>query len=195
MSDKSGSPVLKLCLPEWLSYEESLLTQSLVSVEQRMEWVLSLGRKNIGSDQPGQGGPFAAAVFDADDHRLVAAGVNLVLPTQCSVLHAEIVALMQAQQRLGCHRLDLVEGRRFELVSSTEPCAMCLGAIPWAGVARLVCGARDEDARAVGFDEGDKPDQWPKKLEQRGIQVVTDVRRDDAAALLRTYQAQQGVIY
>ena len=41
-----------------------------------------------------------------------------------------------------------------EMVASTQPCAMCLGATPWSGIRRLVCGARDEDAEEIGFDEG-----------------------------------------
>ncbi len=195
MSDQCCSPILNLCLPAWIQHEEALLTQPLLSVEQRMDWVLNLGDKNIHCQHPSQGGPFAAAVFDADDHRLVAAGVNLVLPAGCSVLHAEIVALIQAQQRLGCHRLDLIEGRRFELVSSTEPCAMCLGAIPWAGIHRLVCGARDEDARAIGFDEGDKPEDWQKKLADRSIAVETGVCREAAVALLQGYRDAYGRLY
>jgi tRNA(Arg) A34 adenosine deaminase TadA len=46
------------------------------------------------------------------------------------------------------------------MVVSTEPCALCLGAIPWSGIRRLVCGARDEDARSIGFDEGEKVPYW-----------------------------------
>ena len=195
MLQKSCSSLVSLCPPQWLTDEESLLVDPLVSTEERMDWVLSLGRKNSCSSHEGQGGPFAAAVFDADDHRLIAAGVNLVLPAGCSVLHAEIVALIRAEQRLGSHRLDLLAGRRFELVSSTEPCAMCLGAIPWAGIHRLVCGARDEDARAIGFDEGDKPDAWQTKLSQRGIEVVTGVCQQAAIALLQNYHGEHGRLY
>ena len=40
----------------------------------------------------------------------------------------------------------LGDGRAFELVTTTEPCAMCLGAIPWSGLSSVVCGARDQDA-------------------------------------------------
>jgi tRNA(Arg) A34 adenosine deaminase TadA len=82
-----------------------------------------------------------------------------------------------------------------ELVSSTEPCAMCLGAIPWSGVRGLVCGARDEDARAAGFDEGTKPANWAKALDERGIEVVRDVLRDEAREVLRSYVSGGGTIY
>ena len=139
------------------------------------------------------GGPFAAVLFTLDDGRVIAAGVNLVLATRAPVAHAEIVAIALAGTRLGTH--DLGRAGPIELVTSCEPCAMCMGALPWAGVSRVVCGARDEDARAVGFDEGDKHPDWPDRLRTRGIEVVRDVRREEAAEILRRYAAGGGVIY
>jgi tRNA(Arg) A34 adenosine deaminase TadA len=82
-----------------------------------------------------------------------------------------------------------------ELVSSTEPCAMCLGAVVWSGVRRLVCGARERDARAVGFDEGPKPEPWIGALAARGIAVLRDVGREASVRVLEQYAAQGGVIY
>ena len=55
----------------------------------------------------------------------------------------------------------------------------------------MVCGARDEDARAIGFDEGPKMPDWIPALERRGISVV----RDEAAAVLEEYAGRGGVIY
>ena len=75
-----------------------------------------------------------------------------------------------------------------------EPCAMCLGAVTWSGVKSLVCGARGEDAEAVGFDEGPKVATWWQELEKRHIGVTRDVLREDAAAILSLY-AQNGHIY
>jgi len=72
---------------------------------------------------------------------------------------------------------------------------MCFGAVPWSGVTRLVCGARDEDARSIGFDEGPKLANWVEALEQRGITVVRDVLREQAANVLREYADTGGTIY
>jgi tRNA(Arg) A34 adenosine deaminase TadA len=110
-------------------------------------------------------------------------------------MHSEIVALILAQQKIESFDLGAEGLPEFELVSSTEPCAMCLGAIPWSGIRSLVCGARDEDARKIGFDEGDKPDMWWKSLEQRQIQVTRDVLRHEAAAVMQKYFDQGGIIY
>ena len=80
-------------------------------------------------------------------------------------------------------------------VVRAEPSAMCMGALLWAGVSRVVCGARDEDARAVGFDVGDKHPEWPDRLRARGIEVVRDVGREEAAEIMRRYAVGGGVIY
>ncbi len=72
---------------------------------------------------------------------------------------------------------------------------MCFGAIPWSGVRRLVCGARDEDARAIGFDEGPKLSDWVTALKDRDITVLRDVLRDEATAVLQEYIASGGIIY
>jgi tRNA(Arg) A34 adenosine deaminase TadA len=72
---------------------------------------------------------------------------------------------------------------------------MCLGATPWSGVGRLVCAARDEDARSIGFDEGAKITDWVESLTIRGIKVRTDLMRQEAKAVLDLYAAQGGSIY
>lgn len=183
---------ITITLPAWM--DEFILSwkSGFETVEQRMRFVIACASKSISSNS---GGPFAAAVFERASHTLVAAGVNLVTTQCCSSAHAEIVALSFAQRNLG--RFDLSDGGtlQFELVTSTAPCAMCLGAVPWSGITRLVCGARDEDARAVGFDEGAKVIDWIPQLNSRGIEVLTDVCRDEAAEVLRAYASLGGMIY
>ena len=185
-------PKVTLGLPGWV--EELLADEDRAypTVEERMDLAVSLARENV---RRGTGGPFGAAVFERATGRLLAPGVNLVVGSGCSVFHAEMVAIMVAQKRLGNFDLGDPESPAHELVTSTEPCAMCLGAVPWSGVRGLVCGARDEDARAVGFDEGAKMDLWVPALERRGIGVTRDVLRDEAAAVLREYAASGGEIY
>lgn len=184
-------PSVEISLPAWVA--DTVKPDSVYeTIEARMALAVELARLNVAN---GTGGPFGAAIFDRDTGKLIAPGVNLVLPSVCSVAHAEIVAIMTAQRVLGTFDLAREGFPACELVSSTEPCAMCLGAIPWSGVRSLVCGARDEDARAVGFDEGDKPAGWAKGLEARGISVQRDVNREVAAAVLSDYIARGGELY
>lgn len=180
-----------LQLPDWLTQLTSEPLPSFVTDQDKMLWLISLAQRNLADG----GGPFAAAVFEVGTGKLIAPGVNRVIPSRCSVMHAEMMALILAQQQLGQYVLGQDDGRRFELVSTTEPCAMCLGAIPWSGICRLVCGARDEDARRIGFDEGDKPQDWVQCLARRGIDVVPDLCRTEAVVVLQRYVQQQGVLY
>lgn len=184
-------PEMVIRLPVWVDAYISAVPRQVPQPEERLRLAIGLARQNVTQRT---GGPFGAAVFDGAG-QLVAVGVNLVVPARCSILHAEIVALALAQHAVG--RYDLSDGGRqsYELCSSTEPCAMCFGAIPWSGVNRLVCGARDEDARAAGFDEGPKLADWAAALASRGITVVRDVLRAEAAAVLRDYAASGAPIY
>lgn len=184
-------PEIIIRMPEWIAPFLEKSPERCVSIEDRMRLVIDLSRLNV---MHGTGGPFAAAVFDADGC-LVAPGVNMVETAHCSIFHAEMMALAFAQKMLG--RYDIGNGGtlRYDLVSSTEPCAMCYGAVHWSGVRRLICGARDEDARAVGFDEGPKIADWILPLQERGIEVVQDVQREEAAAVLREYASRGGRIY
>ncbi len=186
-----GNAELVLKLPKWLRTVMGHEDTRFDSVEARMRLAIELARQNVAH---GTGGPFGAAVFEADNGKLVAAGVNLVESSKCSIAHAEMVAVALAQQTIGHYDLGRDAVAR-ELVTSTEPCAMCLGAIPWSGVRRVVCGARGEDACAIGFDEGSKPPDWIGALQSRGIEVVRDVLRDEARAVLQEYLRSGGPIY
>lgn len=185
-------PQFVLTLPKWIDDIVPSPKQAYPTLEDRMQFVIALARSNV---QHGTGGPFGAAIFDLERHTLLAPGVNLVVSANSSMLHAEVVAITIAQQVVQSYDLGKQGFPPYELITSTEPCAMCLGSIPWSGVRRLVCGARDEDARRVGFDEGPKPTDWVRELTSRGIAVIRDVCRQDAAAVLHDYAQGGGVIY
>lgn len=184
-------PKVVLQLPGWV---ESAAEPGRIypTVEQRMELVINLARMNI---EHKTGGPFGAGIFESESGRLISVGVNLVESANCSIAHAEMVAIAIAQRMLGCYDLGGGKDPAYQLVTSTEPCAMCLGAVPWSGVRSVVCGARDEDARSIGFDEGNKPPDWIKSLESRGIGVIRDILRQQAKAVLLEYEKQGGLIY
>jgi tRNA(Arg) A34 adenosine deaminase TadA len=180
-----------LRLPLWV---EKFLDESekvIPSIEARMQFVIKLSKLNIDNNT---GGPFGAGIFDQDG-RIMAVGVNQVESLNLSIAHAEILAIALAQQVIGNYDLGAVKGTSFELVTSTEPCVMCLGAVCWSGVRKVICGARDEDAREIGFDEGPKPQDWVRSLENRGIKVIQDVCRMQAKTILTQYNKKDGLIY
>jgi tRNA(Arg) A34 adenosine deaminase TadA len=177
---------LTLEIPAWVDEVVTAFAEPLVSDEARMALTVRLSQENVARG----GGPFGGTVFAED--RLLSAGVNLVLASGFSIAHAEIVALMRAQAALGQASLSPPP---LTLFASTEPCCQCFGALVWAGVRRLVCGANTADAEAVGFDEGPKPAAWVQVLEQRGIAVSQGLLRADAQAVLADYAARGGRIY
>jgi tRNA(Arg) A34 adenosine deaminase TadA len=157
-----------------------------------MRLAIELARQN---SRRRTGGPFGAAIFETQTGRLVAVGVNLVVPLNNSVLHAEMVAFMMAEARLGSYSLSGPDLPPHELVTSCDPCAMCLGATLWAGVRRVICGATRDDAGEIRFDEGPVfPESW-RYLAARGIEVVREVLRADAREVLADYARQHGTIY
>lgn len=182
-------PQLTISLPDWA---EKILAENSESKfadeETKMKLAIELSELNM---KHKTGGPFGAAIFC--DNKLIAVGVNLVTSVDCSVAHAEITAIISAQNRLKTY--DLSQKGSFELATSTEPCCMCMGAVIWSGLRGLICGATDSDAREAGFDEGPKPDDWQQQYRNRSITVKTAVLRDEAKNVLETYKTQGGAIY
>lgn len=92
------------------------------------------------------GGPFGAVIVK--DGRVVATGVNRVVPNNDPTAHAEVNAIRAACVKLGTFNLS-----GCVLYTSCEPCPMCLGAIYWAHLDKIYYGATQYDAAAVGFDD------------------------------------------
>jgi len=190
---KSGSPSRSpFRLPSWAIRLAHRQPNQIVAASDRMRFVIQLALTNITAQT---GGPFGAAVFESHTGRLIAVGINVVEPTNCSLAHAEVVALANAHRTLRQFDLGTPDLPKLELITSCEPCAMCYGAILWSGVRKVVCAARGSDATAIGFDEAPKPKNWVATLEDRGIAVTRDLCRDEAIAVFQRYQQAGGRIY
>ncbi len=87
--------------------------------------------------------PVGAAVVV--DNEIIAQGHNCSVGNSDPSGHAEIVALRLAAERLGNHRMPPAT-----LYVTLEPCVMCVGAIVQARISRVVFGAYDEKAGALG---------------------------------------------
>lgn len=183
---------IEIRLPEWINDFLRAFPEHVHSLHDRMTLVVEAARVNASR---GTGGPFAAAVFEAESGKLISLGVNLVTSAGLSILHAEILALSLAQKKTGGYDMGRQDIPVYELVTSTEPCAMCFGAILWSGVRRLVIGARSADAERIGFDEGPKRRNWKSEMAARGIEVICDVGRKGAAKVLQDYGKSGGKIY
>jgi tRNA(Arg) A34 adenosine deaminase TadA len=100
----------------------------------------------IDNVESGLGGPFAALVVE--DGSILATGTNRVTTIHDPTAHAEITAIRAACKERGDFELD-----GCTLYSTCEPCPMCLGAIYWARLDRVVYAATRTDAANAGFDD------------------------------------------
>ncbi|HEY0690625.1 MAG TPA: tRNA adenosine(34) deaminase TadA [Kribbella sp.] len=121
--------------------------------------------------------PIGAVVVDADGH-VIGRGHNEREATGDPTAHAEVLAIREAAKHVGEWRLT-----GSTLVVTLEPCTMCAGAIVLARLDRLVFGAYDEKAGAVGS-------LWDvvrdRRLNHRP-EVVGGVMADEAGARLRDF--------
>lgn len=125
--------------------------------------------------------PIGAVVLDAHG-TVIGTGTNVRERDADPTGHAEVVALRAAAQHVGEWRLT-----GCTLVVTLEPCTMCAGAIVLSRVDRLVFGAYDEKAGAVGS-------LWDvvrdRRLNHRP-EVIGGVLAEESAALLEAFFAQQ----
>lgn len=181
---------IHLTLPAWV-HDTVDAARDYPTDQDKVALAIELSRMNV---EQGSGGPFGAAVF-GPDHRIIAVGVNRVLPHTTSLAHAENMAYMLAQQRLQNCRLNEVLSP-VTLATSSQPCCQCYGATVWAGIDRLLIGASAEDVMALTeFDEGPLPADWVGELNKRGIEVVRDLHREAACDVLRRYGEGGGERY
>ena len=92
------------------------------------------------------GGPFGAVIVMDDE--IISQAFNRVILNNDPTAHAEILAIRQASSVLLSH--DLHE---CILYSSCEPCPMCLGAIYWSGIKKVVFSSDRFDAEKAGFSD------------------------------------------
>ncbi|WP_201766589.1 nucleoside deaminase [Picosynechococcus sp. NKBG15041c] len=122
-------PEICFRLPPWLAtYGDRY--QSATGDRAKMQFILGAAQENI---IQGSGGPFAAGIFVLETGELIALGVNLVTSENLSLLHAEMVAMAIAQRKFQQFSFKTSALPALELVTSTEPCAMCLGGYPLGG--------------------------------------------------------------
>jgi guanine deaminase len=92
------------------------------------------------------GGPFGAVI--TMDGEIISEAYNKVVLSSDPTAHAEVLAIRQAASVLNSHILD-----KCTLYTSCEPCPMCLGAIYWAGIKKVVYACDRIDAEAAGFSD------------------------------------------
>jgi tRNA(adenine34) deaminase len=121
--------------------------------------------------------PVGAVIINKDGV-IVGKGFNEREANNDPTAHAEVVAIRNAAARLQNSRLD-----GCTLIVTLEPCAMCAGAIAQSRISKLIFGAWDEKAGAVGS-------VWDVLRDPRSIfkvEVTAGVLEDECAALLKDF--------
>ncbi len=137
---------------------------------------------DLARDAAGRGDvPVGAVVLDADGN-VIGRGFNTREVDHDPSGHAEVVALRDAAAARGSWRLD-----DCTLVVTLEPCTMCAGAAVQSRVGRIVFGAFDDKAGAVGS-------LWDVVRDRRlphRAEVISGVLADESAALLSDFFSAQ----
>lgn len=113
----------------------------------------------------GRGGPFGAVVVK--DATIIGEGCNEVTSSNDPTAHAEIVAIRRACDAVGSFSLAGAV-----IYASCEPCPMCLAAIYWARLTRLVFANSRAQAAAIGFDDALIYDEIPKPIGERRLMTL-----------------------
>jgi len=123
----------------------------------------------------GHGGPFGAVVVR--DGTVIGEGWNEVTSANDPSAHAEIMAIRRAAGAIGAFSLAGAT-----IYASSEPCPMCLAAIYWARLDRLVFAATAAQATAIGFDDAMIYREIAKPAGERRL-ACTHLPLDEAEAL------------
>lgn len=125
--------------------------------------------------------PFGSVIIK--DGRVVAATHNTVWKTCDPTAHAEVNCIRAAATALKTIALD-----GCTLYSTTEPCPMCLSAIHWAKIDRVIFGATIADAADAGFCELFVDARKLAEMGQSPLKVESGLLREECAALFEEWK-------
>lgn len=108
---------------------------------QYMKMAVEQAREGIHN---GHGGPFGSIIVK--DGQIIGRGHNMVLKDNDSTAHGEVVAIRNAEKKLGTYDLTGAQ-----IYTTGEPCPMCLAACMWANISQVYYGCTIDDNEEIGF--------------------------------------------
>ena len=147
-----------------------------------MQMAIDLSIENVANG----GGPFGAVIVRNGE--VIATGTNRVTATNDPTAHAEVSAI-----RTACAKIKDFKLNDCICYTSCEPCPMCLSALYWAGVSRIVYGNTKSDAKAINFDDSFIYDEIAKPHHLRAIPCL-NLMRDEALAGFRAWEEKEDKI-
>lgn len=144
-----------------------------------MHEAIELSIKNVANG----GGPFGAVI--ARGNEVIAVGYNTVTPDNDPTAHAEVNAIRHACRKLGTFDLS-----GCTIYSSCEPCPMCLSAIYWAKIDKLVYANTQADADAIGFSDQFLYEELARDPKDRKLPTEQKMR-DEALAAFKAWEEKE----
>ncbi len=127
------------------------------------------------------GGPFGAVVVM--NNKVISVAHNEVVLRNDPTAHAEILAIREAAKKMSDFNLSGAI-----LYSTTEPCPMCLSAIMWARISKVVYACSREDASRAGFDDS-RFYEAISNLEHQQLVTMTQKQSDECQEVFRKYRS------
>jgi tRNA(Arg) A34 adenosine deaminase TadA len=138
--------------------------------------------------------PFGALLAGPDGTVLVEQGNGFTAEGHDMTAHAERLLATRASRAYGAAYLA-----NCTLYSSAEPCAMCAGAIYWAGIGRVVYGQTEKSLKAATGAHAENPTlDLPCRTVfaagQRSVEVIGPLLEEEAAAIQADYWKEKGTL-
>ncbi len=144
-----------------------------------MREAIRLANESVGKG----GGPFGAVVVK--DGEVIAGSSNSVTIDNDPTAHAEVNTIREA-----CRRLKTFDLSDCTIYTSCEPCPMCLGAIYWAHIGRIVYGNNRSDAREIGFADDFIYNELELPLDKRTV-PIENLLHDEALTTFRLWSEKE----
>ena len=149
-----------------------------------MQKAIDLSIENVANG----GGPFGAVIVC--DGKVIATGTNRVTANNDPTAHAEVSAIREA-----CAKEQNFKLTGCTCYTSCEPCPMCLSALYWAGVERIIYGNTKEDAKAINFDDSFIYDEIAKPYVARTIPCHNFMRKEALAGFKAWSEKEDKIEY
>lgn len=134
------------------------------------------------------GGPFGAVIVK--DGTVLAEAANCVVKNADPTAHAEILAIKKAAAKIGSHNLE-----GCTLYTSCEPCPMCLGAIYWARIEKVVYSSTRMDAAQSGFDDDFIYNEIALNTYERKVKFIHNTETDGRDVFNKWDKSENKILY
>lgn len=155
------------------------------NAQNAMQLAIESAREGIHANE---GGPFGACVVKGD--KVISVAHNTVLKDKDPTCHAEMNAIRQAAKAL--NTFDLTG---CEIYSTVDPCPMCLTAIYWARIDKIIVGANNELAAKYGFDDQEFYHQVKASHEVRKVPSERGLLAQESEEVFKEWQSLGREIY